>query len=137
MANKLSEEISRIINPDSGIAVPLTEDNKRFISEYRKRFSEVSGEEHDLILKNVIVKEGQCGFLGDGAVDYLLNTDAGNRYRVTVRTSWTDGLFNSGQHDQIYITEAGGKQSLGCSHSSNLPVVTYSRQVVGEVRIET
>jgi hypothetical protein len=134
MTAKLSEAISKMINPDSGSTHPLTENNKHFVAKYQEGLSNLTAEEQPL--RNVISKEGQCGFVNNGSIDYLLNTDSGNRYRVTVRTYW-QGFWDSGQYDQIYINEAGGKLKLGCTQSDDIPITYYNRQVVGEVRIET
>ena len=134
---KLSEAISKIINPHSGVPQPLTEANKELIAEYRRRRVEFEAEGYGLVFNNVIIKEGQCGVVNGGSVDYLLNTDPSKRYRVTVRTHWDQTAVGSGNYDQIHIIEAGGKQSLGCSQSDDIPIITYIRQVVGEIPIET
>lgn len=83
-----------------------------------------------LAFRNVIRNEGRCGFASGGSYHYLINTDGGNRYRVTVRTHWRQGI-DSGQYDRTYVSEAGGRQNLGCSDSGSIPVAYYSRQVVG------
>jgi hypothetical protein len=80
---------------------------------------------------NVIIKEGRCGFAGGGSNDYLLNTDTGRRYRVTVRTYWKQGI-NQGEFDDTHYSGAGGKKPLGCTDSGSIPVAYYTRLVVGE-----
>jgi hypothetical protein len=134
MKGSLADAITKIISPDAGQAAAITEEDKRLIAEYQKEISSLPPEAMLLAFKNVISKQGSCGFASGGTKDYLVNTDTGNRYRVTVRTYWTQGI-NSGQYDNVYISEAGGKQLLGCTDSGAIPVAYYNRQVVGEVRI--
>lgn len=130
----LSEQISKLISPDAGNPQPLTDDDKKFAAEYSKAVAGLSPEAQALAFKNVIRNGGRCGFASGGSYHYLINTDSGNRYRVTVRTFWRQGI-DSGQYDRTYVSEAGGRQNLGCSDSGSIPVAYYSRQVVGEVRI--
>lgn len=130
----LSERISKLISPDTGAAQPLTEDDKRFAAEYAEAVAGLSPEARALAFYNVIRSEGRCGFASGGSYHYLINTDTTNRYRVTVRTFWRQGI-DSGQYDTTYVSEAGGRQMLGCSDSGSIPVASYTRQVVGEVRI--
>lgn len=135
MTNKsLSEQISTLISPDAGKAQSLTEDDKKFSAEYAKAVDALPEGAQTLTFRNVIRNEGRCGFASGGSLHYLINTDGGNRYRVTVRTYWRQGI-DSGQYDRTYVSEAGGRQNLGCSDSGSIPVASYSRQVVGEVRI--
>jgi len=135
MADKsLSEQISKLISPDAGSPQPLTDDDKKFAAEYSKSVAGLSPDAQALAFKNVIRIEGRCGFANGGWYHYLINTDGGNRYRVTVRTYWRQGI-DSGQYDLTYVSEAGGRQDLGCSESGSIPVAYYTRQVVGEVRI--
>jgi hypothetical protein len=133
-SRSISDAISKHISPDAGAPQPLTEDDKGFIAEYEKGLASLSAEALLLAFRNVVRREGRCGFASGGSYDYLVNTDTGNRYRVTVRTYWRQGI-DHGQYDNTYISEAGGKQNLGCSDSGSIPVAYYTRQVVGEVRI--
>lgn len=82
--------------------------------------------------KNIIRCEGSCG--RDGCNHYLYNTDKGNRYHVTVRTYWQDGIENLEEY-HTYRSEAGGRLLLGCSSSSSHDVhwIHYQREVTGEV----
>ena len=132
MSNKpVSTKIDEILNPDFGKQEALTEDDKAFIDEYNTATENLDEELGLLAFKNVIRQSGRCGFAQGGTVDYLINTDTNNRYRVTIRTYWRSGI-NSGQSDRVVITQAGGRLTLGCTDSGYIPVTYYSRQVVGE-----
>lgn len=81
--------------------------------------------------KNHISREGSCGFSKEGKIEYLVNTDKNNSYKVTIRKNWRSGA-KSGVSDYTVVSAAGGKSSQGCTASGNIPVTTYSRRVVGE-----
>jgi len=84
--------------------------------------------------KNVIKAEGRCADTGSN--QYLVNTDTQARYRVTVRTTSKFGLRGPVASDEVYISEAGEKQLIGCTRCGNWPYVNCTRQVVGESRID-
>ncbi len=128
------EKIDELISPDSGKREKVTDEDQAFIKEYQDGISNLSKEEKLLAFSNVIRKSGHCGFGQFGTIDYLINTDTRNRYRVTIRTFWRTGI-NSGQFDKFEISEAGGRMSLGCTYSGHIPVTDYTRQVVGETKI--
>lgn len=128
----LSEKISKLISPDDGKIETLSSEDDQYISEYSDELKNLPDDISSLAFKNVIRKEGRCGFANGGTIDYLLNTDRRARYRVTVRTHWSQGIDN-GSFDRVYINEAGGKIQLGCTDSGSIPVATYRRSVVGEV----
>lgn len=130
----LSQKLSALISPDAGKSQPLSDDDKKFVAEYDKAVSALPPEMAMLAFRNVIRNEGRCGFASGGSYHYLINTDGGSRYRVTVRTAWRQGI-DSGTYDTTYISEAGGRQNIGCSDSGSIPVAYYTRTVVGEVRI--
>ncbi|CAL2056214.1 hypothetical protein [Tenacibaculum sp. 190524A05c] len=127
----LSMLIDGLISPDAGKQLEPTEEDKKIINEFQKEFEKLSDEEKLLTFKNLIRNTGRCGFASSGTIQYLVNTDRNNRYRVTVRTYWRQGI-NSGKYDRVYITQAGGRTQLGCTQSGMIPVASYSRQVVGE-----
>lgn len=130
----IDKKISSLLNPDFGKTPELTDKDKAFMAEYQEGISKLSEEDKLLAFANVIKSEGRCGFASGGSINYLINTDTRNRYRVTVRTFWRSGI-NSGQSDQVVINEAGGRVSLGCTDSGYIPVTYYTRQVVGESRM--
>jgi hypothetical protein len=130
----LSKQISKLISPHGGQCEPLTDDDKKFAAEYAKAINGLSADAQVLAFRNVIRNQGQCGFASGGSYYYFINTDSGNRYRVTVRTYWRQGI-DSGQYDETYVSEAGGRQNLGCSRSESIPVAYYNREIVGEVHI--
>jgi len=129
--NNLSELIDGLISPDVGKQSELTDDDKNLIEEYQKGVESLSEEAKPLTFRNVIRSSGRCGFANSGTIQYILNTDRNNRYRVTVRTYWRQGI-NNGQYDRVYVTQAGGRTQLGCTKSGAIPVASYARQVVGE-----
>jgi len=130
----ISQAVSKVISPDSGASVPLTDEDRSFVEQYRRACDALPEESQALAFKNVIRSGSRCGFANGGAIHLLVNSDQRNRYRVTVRTYWRQGI-DSGQFDNTHISEAGGSRSLGCSDSGSIPVAYYSREVVGEVRI--
>ena len=127
----VSTKIDDLMNPDFGRQEALSEDDKTFIVEYNNVTEKLDEEEKLLSFKNVIRKSGRCGFAQGGTVDYLVNTDTGNRYRVTIRTRWRSGI-NAGQSDRVVVSQAGGRVGLGCTDSGYIPITYYSREVVGE-----
>jgi hypothetical protein len=131
MSGSISDAISKLLDPDHGKEEPLTEDDKKLIKEYEEGTKALPAEDAHLRFSNVIRGEGSCGFAASGRKDYLLNTNTGQRYRVTVRTYWSQGI-ESGQYDRVHISEAGGKKHLGCTKSGSIPVASYRRVVVGE-----
>jgi hypothetical protein len=80
---------------------------------------------------NVIKQEGQCNM--GGKFDYLTNSDKNNKYDVTIRTSWRQGI-NKGESDSIEKMNAGEKRSLGCTNDGQVPTTYYTRKVVGETK---
>lgn len=131
----ISTMIAEFLNKDFAQKTPLNNEDKTFIENYKKAISE-SNPAFDFTpaFKNVIRKEGRCGFAMAGSIDYLINTDSSHRYRVTIRTYWHQGI-ESGQFDNTVISEAGSRLNLGCTDSGYIPVATYSRVVVGEVQL--
>jgi len=111
--------------------VPLEENDKEFAKLYREEYSKLSEEDKLKAFRSIIRRQGNCGFANSGHIEYLLNTDNSNRYRVTIRTYWTQGIDN-GQFDQTIIVEAGERKLIGCTDSGQIPVAHYNRQVVGE-----
>lgn len=130
----ISEHVAGVIQTDLPETGSAMENLDRFIAEHEEAYADLDGTSAALRFSNVISSRGRCGFAGGGSVQHLVNTDRHNRYRVTVRTHWRQGI-ESGQYDRIHISEAGGSQVLGCTDSGAIPVAYYSRQVVGESRI--
>ncbi|MGA9574247.1 MAG: hypothetical protein WBS20_09905 [Lysobacterales bacterium] len=80
---------------------------------------------------NAIIEGGQCGFEGQGQLQFLQNSDMDNGYKVTLkltemRKGSTDEKLK--QHD----IEAGGKKHLGCSVSDFMPLIRNYWTVVSE-----
>ena len=97
--NSIADQIAGLVNPDTGKGQSPSDEDKRFIAEYSKGLACLSIEEQNLAFKNVIRNEfSSCGFAGGGAYQYLVNTDTQNRYQVTVRTYWRQGI-NAGSSD--------------------------------------
>lgn len=103
-----------------------------FLAAYQDGLKSVGSEDLELVFRCAIVNDGQCGFANGGSNQYLVNTDQGRDYRVTVRTYWRQGI-DQGQYDNTYTINAGARLFLGCTDSGNIPVAYYNRQVVGEV----
>ena len=129
----LSELMDEIISPDAGKQMELSEDDKNLIDAFNSGFDKLDDDATILTFRNVISNSGRCGFASSGTIQYIVNTDRNNRYRVTVRTYWRQGI-NNGQYDRVYVTQAGSRTQLGCTVSGSIPVGYYSRQVVGEVK---
>lgn len=130
----VSEQLTGILQGDVREVADAADDNDRFIAEHEEAYTHLDEARSFLRFSNVIRHQGRCGFANGGSIQDLVNTDRHNRYRVTVRTYWRQGI-ESGQYDRIYISEAGGSQRLGCTSSGSIPVAYYTRQVVGETRI--
>ncbi|MCG6138489.1 MAG: hypothetical protein MET45_28360 [Nostoc sp. LLA-1] len=134
----ISEAVSKVISPDAGSQSPLTAEDNKLIEEYQKAALSHPSELQFLAFKNIIKTETTptCGFAGSGSYQYLVNTDTGNSYKVTVRTQWQQGS-ESGYFDKVYTSPAGTKIRLGCTVSGNItgPKSYYTRQVVGEMLI--
>jgi len=111
--------------------VLLEENDKEFAKLYREEYSKRSEEDKLKAFRSIIRRQGNCGFTNSGHIEYLLNTDNGNRYRVTLRTHWTQGVDN-GQFDQTIIIKAGERKLIACTDSGQISVTHYNRQVVGE-----
>lgn len=126
------QQTTEVKDPDIGKNFPLEEDDKQFIKAYNEGYQKLEGEDRLRAFRNVIRNSGKCGFANSGAKQYLVNTDPGKSYRVTVRTFWRKGIHH-GQYDNAYNVEAGGRTYLGCTDSGHIPVKYYRRQVVGEV----
>jgi hypothetical protein len=126
----IGDEFDKLLGGDSS-AQPTSEEGKQFADEYAKGVDALPDDVKAFAFKNVIQRRDICGFAGGGRKDYLINTDPTRRYRVTVRTYWSQGI-NSGQSDNIHIMDAGSEKYLGCTDSGAIPVAYYNRQVVGE-----
>lgn len=129
-----TQKINALVSQNAGQQSDLTEIEKFFIELYLKEFESLSEGTKILAFRNAIINNGRCGFASGGAEQYLVNTDSGHRYRVTVRTFWRQGV-TQGQFDSTYVTEAGSRTYLGCTDSGAIPVTYYARQVVGEVAV--
>ncbi|MDX2417693.1 MAG: hypothetical protein QNK19_09565 [Xanthomonadales bacterium] len=82
---------------------------------------------------NSITEKGQCGHEGIGKLQYLKNSDKSGGYEVTVRTI----EMHEGEKKETLksiIIKAGGNKHLGCSFSEMMPLTTYERTVVSEVK---
>lgn len=130
----ISANIAMTFDKHAGQAQETNDFDRNFIAEYSAKYEALPAEIKALAFRNVIIHEGRCGFASGGSIQYLVNTDSGNRYRVTIRTHWRQGI-DSGQYDSTYVTEAGGRTMLGCTDSGAIPVAYYTRSIVGEVRI--
>lgn len=130
----ISEQLSKLLCPTAGATQPLSKDDQNFAAQYNIELAKLAPENQLLAFRNVIRNVGSCGFASGGTYQTLLNTNSSARYRVTVRTTWSQGV-SSGQFDTVYISEAGGSQSLGCTDSGSIPVAYYSRQIVGEIQV--
>ncbi|MCI5150513.1 MAG: hypothetical protein D3916_14205 [Candidatus Electrothrix sp. MAN1_4] len=130
----LAELIDEVVSGTESEVEALSAEDEAFVDEFNK--AEAASEEDIELLrfKNVIRKNGRCGFASGGSKDYLVNTDRGARYRVTVRTRWRQGI-NSGQNDRVHVIAAGSRKYLGCTDSGSIPVAYYSRSVVGEEKL--
>jgi hypothetical protein len=123
--------INKLIATDAGKQSRATKTQEKFAKAYFQGIEKLDDDQKILAFKNVITWDGTCGFANGGTIQYLLNTDTGRGYRVTVRTFWSQGV-NSGQYDNVYMTTPGGRTLLGCTDSGYIPVTSYIRQVVGE-----
>jgi len=80
---------------------------------------------------NSIIEDGQCGHEGVGKLQFLKNSDQGNGYEVTVKTT----VMQQGEVRgtvKSYNIKAGGKEHLGCNLSDIMPLTSYSRVIVSE-----
>lgn len=132
--NAFKNQLSGLIDPQIGETSPLEKDDQQLISAYNEGYNKLSDEEKLLAFKNIIRNSGRCGFASGGSIQYLINTDSKNRYRVTIRTYWRSGI-HSGQSDRPFIIEAGSRIFLGCTDSGYIPITYYRREVVGEVKL--
>ena len=130
--NCFSSRVSSLIDPRCGESSPLSDADRIFAQAYTDAIDREHAVDAGLAFRNVIIKEERCGFANSGEIDFLLNTDAHGRYRVTVRTTWRQGI-TEGTYDEVFTSEAGGKRRLGCTCSSGIPTTYYLREVVGEV----
>ncbi len=129
---KITKQFDELNNPQIGKSFSLNDDDEQFISNYTDAYDKLTNEEKLFVFRNVLRSSSErCGFASSGANQYLINTDTGNRYRVTVRTYWRKGM-ESHQTDNIYIMEAGGRKYMGCA-MSGYETITY--EIVGEVQI--
>ncbi|WP_406662960.1 hypothetical protein [Gallaecimonas sp. GXIMD1310] len=128
----LAKFIDETISGKDAAPEPLNAEEQAFAAEFNNADSR-SGELDKLRFKCVIRKSGRCGFASGGSIDYVVNTDPGASYTVTVRTHWRQGI-NSGQYDRVYNLPAGYRKQLGCTDSGAIPVAYYNRSVVGEER---
>jgi hypothetical protein len=118
-----------------GAVGPLSEQDQELIAEYRRALASCGSAAGEKAFATVIVSSNErCGFGSFGRYYYLLNTDSGHRYRVTVREFWLQ-TNNSGQNDRTFICEPGSRVYLGCNYSGEIPTMTTSWQIVGEQRI--
>ncbi|MEM9546961.1 MAG: hypothetical protein AAGA77_13355 [Bacteroidota bacterium] len=118
-------------NIEIGASVNLLDTDQQLINQYRSSFDALSDENRRRSFRNVISYSGNCGFANGGSCQYLINTDTGNTYRVTVRVQWYRGI-DSGSDDRVFTINAGSKLYLGCTKGNDLPTTRYDRQVVGE-----
>ncbi len=125
MNNETSENVKQEIGKD----ISLKEEDRQLIERYNENYKNLSDEDKRQSFRNVITYSGSCGALGSN--QYLVNTDRHNRYRVTVRIRWTRGI-DSGEQDNIFNTNAGGKTFMGCSDAGDNPLTKYYPRVVGE-----
>lgn len=72
----------------------------------------------------------RCGFAKAGSVAYVQNRLRNRRVRATVRVTWRQGI-QRGTYQLTRVIPAGGRVSLGCTSSSNIPVAYYSFAVIG------
>jgi len=79
----------------------------------------------------MIVAQGYCGVAKSSPLYFLINNNPQHSVRVTVRTFWKSGI-DSGQNDRVHVLPPGGRMSLGCGDSGNIPTSFYQFQVVGE-----
>lgn len=83
-------------------------------------------------MKNIIVRDGNCGPLNGGYVEYLVNTDNTTKYSVTILTRWTQGFENK-QRTEVFSIPPAGRIYLGCTLAGATPEIIYSRSVVAEI----
>lgn len=121
---------------EAGINLPLDKADEELVKNYRKGIEKLSEDQRHLYFNNIIRGRGTCGFTNTSQVDYLINTDVKNRYRVTVKTRWTRGA-DRGESQRVFVMEAGGTTRLGCQDSGVIPVAYYTRSIEGETVISS
>ena len=80
---------------------------------------------------NSVIEEGRCGHEGIGKIQYLQNSDQGNGYEVTVKTT-EERRGEKTESTKTHGIKAGGKKYLGCTFSEVMPLISYKRTVVSE-----
>ena len=130
-SNKDSSELS---NPEVGSEPPFDPKFKRFISEYNNDYKYLNEEKKLQTFRNVIRAGEKCGFQGDGYMQYLINTDSRNKYRVTYRILWRRGI-EFGHTDRSIVMKAGAIRKLTCSDFRDFPLLNFNYLVIAEVVI--
>lgn len=78
--------------------------------------------------QNKMASGEHCGTIGVQA--YLVNSDTGKAYNVTIRVGFQRGL-QRGSSDRVVAIPAGGRQLIGCTFDQST-ATQYSYAVVGE-----
>lgn len=79
----------------------------------------------------VIENGAACGHANAGSIVYVVNKDPNKSYKVTVSKKWTQENRN-GSSEEVITLPAGGRKSLGCNRSSDIPIASWTFNIIGE-----